>query len=52
MCELVELEVTDLVRLRIGPLKLGDLPEGKWRHLTGEERDALIAAGGQAPSAR
>lgn len=44
MCELVELEVTDLVRLRIGPLKLGDLPEGKWRHLTGNERDALVAA--------
>jgi 23S rRNA pseudouridine2604 synthase len=50
MCELVELEVTDLVRLRIGPLQLGDLPEGKWRHLTGEERAALIAAG-QPPSA-
>lgn len=44
MCERVELEVTDLVRLRIGPLKLGDLPEGKWRHLTGNERDALVAA--------
>lgn len=44
MCELVELEVTDLVRVRIGPLKLGDLAEGKWRHLTGEERAALVAA--------
>ncbi|HVY88604.1 MAG TPA: pseudouridine synthase [Hyphomonadaceae bacterium] len=44
MCELVELEVTDLVRVRIGPLHLGDLPEGKWRPLTAEERSALIAA--------
>lgn len=44
MCELVELEVTDLVRVRIGPLKLGDLAEGKWRHLTSDEREALVAA--------
>jgi len=42
MCELVELEVVDLVRVRIGPLWLGDLPEGKWRGLTAAERDALI----------
>lgn len=44
MCELAGLEVTDLYRLRIGPLKLGNLPEGKWRPLTAEERGALIAA--------
>jgi 23S rRNA pseudouridine2604 synthase len=44
MCELVELDVTDLVRIRIGPLQLGDLPEGKWRALTMEEREALIRA--------
>jgi 23S rRNA pseudouridine2604 synthase len=44
MCELVDLEVTDLVRLRIGPVILGDLPEGKWRPLTAGERTALIAA--------
>jgi 23S rRNA pseudouridine2604 synthase len=44
MCELVDLEVVDLVRVRIGPLLLGDLPEGKWRHLTPAEREALIAA--------
>lgn len=42
MCDLVDLEVIDLLRLRIGPLKLGDLQEGKWRALTSEERDALI----------
>ncbi|QGZ96363.1 pseudouridine synthase [Terricaulis silvestris] len=44
MCELVELEVNDLLRLRIGPLKLGDLKEGSWRALTSAERDALIQA--------
>jgi 23S rRNA pseudouridine2604 synthase len=44
MCELVELGVSDLLRLRIGPLKLGDLKEGKWRALTSAEREALIRA--------
>lgn len=43
MCELVDLRVVDLKRVRIGPLKLGDLPEGKWRALTAEERAALVA---------
>lgn len=42
MCELVGLEVVDLWRIRIGPLALGDLPEGRWRVLTAEERAALI----------
>lgn len=42
MCELVDLEVTDLYRIRIGPLKLGDLPEGRWRALLPPERDKLI----------
>lgn len=45
MCELVGLDVTDLVRVRIGPVTLGDLREGKWRHLTGDEREALVKAG-------
>ncbi|WGU39557.1 MULTISPECIES: pseudouridine synthase [unclassified Phenylobacterium] len=44
MAELVELRVVDLMRVRVGPLKLGDLPEGKWRPLSAEERAALIAA--------
>ncbi|MFN3878993.1 MAG: pseudouridine synthase [Brevundimonas sp.] len=43
MCELVGLEVVDLYRTRIGPLELSDLPEGRWRHLTNEERAMLIA---------
>jgi 23S rRNA pseudouridine2604 synthase len=42
MCELVDLAVTDLYRLRIGPLRLGDLPEGRWRVLTADERRALL----------
>jgi 23S rRNA pseudouridine2604 synthase len=44
MCELVGLHVMDLVRLRIGPLRLGELAEGRWRVLSEAERAALIAA--------
>jgi len=44
MCELVDLDVTDLLRIRIGPLKLGDLQESRWRPLTVDQRDMLIAA--------
>jgi 23S rRNA pseudouridine2604 synthase len=46
MCEMVELRVVDLFRIRVGPLTLGDLPEGRWRPLTPAERAALIAGGG------
>jgi 23S rRNA pseudouridine2604 synthase len=44
MCELVDLKVVDLFRVRIGPVRLGDLAERRWRVLTPEERSALIAA--------
>ena len=44
MCELVGLVVMDLHRVRIGPLELGNLPEGKWRALTSEERASLLTA--------
>lgn len=44
MCEAVSLLVTDLKRIRIGPLQLADLPEGKWRALSADERAALISA--------
>lgn len=44
MCEMVGLEVIDLFRTRVGPLQLGTLPEGQWRHITPSERDALIKA--------
>ncbi|MDN5751820.1 MAG: rRNA pseudouridine synthase [Nitrosospira sp.] len=37
MCELVGLKVTALKRVRIGKIKLGDLPLGKWRYLGHEE---------------
>lgn len=35
------LEVLRLVRVRIGPLVLGELPKGGWRMLQGDEVDAL-----------
>ncbi len=37
----VGLEVLRLVRVAVGPLKLGDLPKGAWRHLTPSEANAL-----------
>jgi 23S rRNA pseudouridine2604 synthase len=45
MCELVELKVVDLFRVRVGPLTLGDMPEGRWRPLTPAERADLVSAG-------
>ena len=38
MCELVGLEVLSLLRLRIGNVSLDDLPEGKWRFLSPDEK--------------
>lgn len=38
MCELVGLTVTGLKRVRIGGVRLGKLPEGKWRFLRSGER--------------
>ena len=32
----------DLIRVRVGPIKLDNLPEGKWRVITAEERAALV----------
>ena len=37
MCELVGLRVTGLKRVRIGHVKLGDLPLGQWRFLRADE---------------
>lgn len=42
MFEAVGLEVTGLKRVRIGALRLGHLPEGKWRHLNEEEIQDLL----------
>ena len=36
-------QVTQLRRVRFGPLELGDLPRGKWRELTAEEVRSLAA---------
>ncbi|AXK40375.1 pseudouridine synthase [Crenobacter cavernae] len=38
MCELVGLRVVGLKRIRIGRLKLSDLPTGQWRYLGADER--------------
>ncbi len=43
MCEMVDLEVIDLLRIRVGPIQLNNLPEGKWRMISAEEREALIS---------
>jgi 23S rRNA pseudouridine2604 synthase len=40
MCELVGLRVLGLKRVRIGKLRLGNLPEGKWRFLRPDENVA------------
>jgi 23S rRNA pseudouridine2604 synthase len=37
MCELVGLRVTGLKRVRIGRVRLGDLPSGQWRFLGADE---------------
>lgn len=44
MCDLVGLRVVDLLRVRVGPLNLGELPEGRWRVLSPQEREAMIRA--------
>ena len=37
MCERVHLEILSLRRVAIGDITLGDLPQGKWRHLSSAE---------------
>ena len=37
MCELVGMRVVGLKRVRIGAVRLGDLPPGKWRYLRSDE---------------
>ena len=38
MCELIGLKVTGLKRVRIGKIRLGDLPAGQWRYLSEGEK--------------
>ena len=44
MLEAVGSKVLKLVRVAIGPIRIGDLPIGKWRHLTAAEVRALSSA--------
>ncbi len=37
MCDVVGLKITRLCRTALGDIKLGSLPEGKWRRLTKDE---------------
>ena len=37
MCAAAGMQVTRLIRIGEGRLRLGDLPRGKWRHLTESE---------------
>ena len=41
MCDTVGLKITRLCRVALGDIKLGSLPEGKWRRLTKDELNYL-----------
>ncbi len=41
MFEKLGIEVMRVVRIAVGPLKLGELPKGEWRQLTAEEKKEL-----------
>lgn len=41
MCAAAGMTVTRLVRIREGSVSLGDLPKGKWRHLSADEVKSL-----------
>ena len=47
ICDALGLEVERLVRIRFGPVRLGDLPSGAARALTNTERTVLDALIGQ-----
>ena len=42
MFETVNVEIERLQRVQIGPVKLGQLPKGKWRTLTDSEIKSLL----------
>src|SRR5207302_1597046 len=46
MCSALGYRVVTLVRIRIMHIRLGELPVGKWRHLTPKEREELLTAVG------
>ncbi|MGM9552365.1 MAG: pseudouridine synthase [Clostridia bacterium] len=45
MFEAIGAEVTSLKRISVGNVTLGNLPEGKWRHLNDAERQRLMGRG-------
>ena len=49
ICEQLDLKVERLTRLTYGPIRLGDLAPGTWRHLTAAELTALDS-GKRSPS--
>jgi 23S rRNA pseudouridine2605 synthase len=44
MLEALDVNVLRLIRVSIGPLELGELGKGKYRHLTAAERGAIRGA--------
>ena len=55
MMEAIDSKALKLVRTAIGPIRIGDLPIGKWRRLTGEEIAAMgrpVKKSGDTPAAR
>lgn len=42
MCEQFGFRVRELKRVRVMNIRLGDLPEGKWREVTAEEKAVLL----------
>lgn len=44
MCDVVGLQVADLMRTRLGPLSIERLPEGRWREMSPSEVGALFKA--------
>jgi pseudouridine synthase len=41
MCERVGLDVRDLRRVRVGPMRMGSIAEGQWREMTQRDVDSL-----------
>ena len=44
MLEAVNSKVLKLVRVAIGPIRIGDLPIGKWRYLSSSEVESLLTS--------
>ncbi len=52
MCEALGLEVARLKRIAVGPVRLGMLPQGKYRELAKEEIKGLLAESKKKGKAR